>query len=152
MTSPVTLTVGKATRLTMNVEQGEGFNHTFSGWLLCDEAPLAQELIEVKVNGTSLGYVETGPDGGYSFWISLQPVDNKPTSYQIELVYHGSNALNLTLYDALPDETEYAVCTTLQYFGYKPSSNTAILTVEPQSTQVMTQTKTPEEVEQEAEL
>jgi len=123
VSSPVTLTVGKATRLTMNVEHGEGFNYTFSGWLMCDGSPVDHEPIEVKVNGTSLGYVETGSDGSYSFWITLQPVDNKPTSYQIELVYHGSNALNLRGLATTPDDTEYAVCTSLQYFGYKPACN-----------------------------
>jgi hypothetical protein len=82
---------------------------------------------------------------------SFQPVDNKPANYQIEAVYYGSDALNLTLKETTPDRTQYAVCMTLQYFGYKPSSNTAMLTVEPQSTQVMTQTKTPEELQQEAE-
>lgn len=151
VSSPVTLTVGKTTRLSMNVEQGEGFNYTFSGWLLCDGSPVDHEPIEVKVNGTSLGYVETGPDGGYSFWISLQPAENNPTSYQIELIYHGSNALNLTALATTPDGTEYAVCTTIQYFSYKPTSNTTWLTVEPQSTQVMMSTKTPEEMQAEAE-
>jgi hypothetical protein len=69
----------------------------------------------------------------------------------VEAVFYGDNALNLTEMANLPNGTEYAVCTTLQYFGYKPASNTAILTVEPQSTQVMTQTKTPEQLQQEAE-
>jgi hypothetical protein len=126
-------------------------NYVVSGWLLCDGSPVDHEPIEVKVNGNSLGYVETGPDGSYSFWIVLQPVDNKQTSYQVELVYHGSNTLNLTLYETTPDDTEYAVCTTLQYFPYKPASNTTWLTVEPQSTQIMQLTKTPEQMQADAE-
>jgi hypothetical protein len=43
------------------------------------------------------------------------------------------------------------VCTTLQYFGFKPASNSTWLTVEPQSTEVMTSTKTPEQMQAEAE-
>lgn len=45
----------------------------------------------------------------------------------------------------------HAVYTTLQYFDYKPASNGTWLTVKPQSTQVMQQTKTPEQMQQEAE-
>ena len=83
--------------------------------------------------------------------LNLQPVDNKPTSYQIEAVFNGDNALNLTGLATLPNGTQYAVCTTLQYFGYKPAGNCTWLTVEPQSTQVMQQTKTPEQMQKEAQ-
>jgi hypothetical protein len=151
VSSPVTLTVGEATRLSMNVEPGDGFNHVISGRLLCDGVGVADEQVVIKVNGTIVDVVTTAGDGGYSTTLNLQPVDNEPTSYQVEAVYYGDDALNLTGLATLPDDTEYAVCTTLQYFGYKPSSNTAMLTVEPQSTQVMTSTKTPEELQQEAE-
>jgi len=151
VSSPVMLTVGEATTLSMSVEPGEGFDYNFSGRLLSNGNPVAQEPIEVKVNGTSLGYVETGLDGGYSFLITLPPVNYNLTGYQIELVYHGSNSLDLRGLAKTPDDTEYAVCTTLQYFPYKPASNNAMLTVEPQSTEIMTSTKTPEEMQQEAE-
>jgi hypothetical protein len=151
MSSPVTLAVGKETELSMNVELGEGFNHVVSGRLLCDGVGVADEQVVIRVNGTVVDVVTTAEDGGYSTTLNLQPVDNEPTSYQVEAFYYGDDALNLTRLATLPDSTEYAVCTTLQYFGYKPASNTAILTVEPQSTQVMTQTKTPEELQQEAE-
>jgi len=125
----VMLTVGEATALSMSVEPGEGFDYTFSGTLLCDGNPLDQEPIEVKVNGTSLGYVETGLDGGYSFLITLPPVNYNPTGYQIELVYHGSNSLDLRGLATTPDDTEYAVCTTIQY-GFKPASKSIWLIVE----------------------
>lgn len=50
----------------------------------------------------------------------------------------------------LPNGTRYAVCTTIQ-FGYKPSANSTILTVEPQATHAETPTKTPEQMQKEAE-
>lgn len=69
-------------------------------------------------------------DGSYSFWISFQPEGGNATNYQIELVYYGSNALNLTAQTTTPNGEEYAVCTTLHYFGYKPTANSTLLTVE----------------------
>jgi hypothetical protein len=49
-----------------------------------------------------------------------------------------------------PNDTEYAICATILY-GFKPSSNMTSLTVEPQATEVTTQTKSPEEMQQEAQ-
>ena len=86
--------------------------------------------------------------GNFSVALNLQPVDNKATNYQIETVFYADDALNLTLTDTTPNGTAYAVCTTLQYFDFKPASNCAWLTIEPQSTQVMQQTKTQEEMQQ----
>jgi len=43
----------------------------------------------------------------------------------------------------------YPACTTIQY-EFRPSSNSTILAVEPQATQVLTTTKTPEQIQQEA--
>ena len=45
--------------------------------------------------------------------------------------------------------TRYAVCTTVQH-GSKPASNSAWLTVEPQTTQATQSTKTPEQLQQDA--
>lgn len=44
----------------------------------------------------------------------------------------------------------YPVCTTIEY-SYKPASNTTTVTVEPQSSKVAVPTKTPEQMQQEAE-
>jgi hypothetical protein len=74
----------------------------------------------------------------------------KYTSYNIRAVFEGDEPCNATAYGYTPNGTEYAVCTTVQY-GFKPSSNNTWLTVEPQSTQVMQQTKTPEQTQAEAE-
>ena len=65
-------------------------------------------------------------------------------------VFEGDAPSNATAYAYTPNGTEYAVCTTVQY-DYKPAVNSTVLTVWPQSTEALSQTKTPEEMEQEAE-
>ncbi|MEM2995416.1 MAG: hypothetical protein QXI91_05325 [Candidatus Bathyarchaeia archaeon] len=60
------------------------------------------------------------------------------------------DASNPTLIDVTLDGSQYALCTTLQYFGFKPASAAATLTVEPQSTLLLTANKTPEQLKQEA--
>lgn len=151
MSSPVTLTVGKETRLSMNVALSSDFDYTISGRLLCDGVGVAGKQIAIKVNGTVLGAVTTVSDGSYSATLHLPAANNQPTNYQIEAVFYGDNALNLTGLATLPNGTQYAVCTTLQYFSYKPAANATWLTVTPQSTQITQQPKTPEQMQAEAE-
>ncbi|MEM2995418.1 MAG: hypothetical protein QXI91_05335 [Candidatus Bathyarchaeia archaeon] len=62
-----------------------------------------------------------------------------------------ATVLNITLYGVAPDSSRYTSCTALLYFGFKPSTATATLTVEPQSTQLLITDKTPEQIQQEAE-
>ena len=81
---------------------------------------------------------------------SLQLDDNESTAYLVQAVFEGDEPCSATAYAFTPNSTEYAVCTTVQY-GFKPAVNSTMLTVEPQATQIATTTKTPEEMEQEAE-
>ncbi|MEM4733881.1 MAG: hypothetical protein QXD70_05070 [Candidatus Bathyarchaeia archaeon] len=62
-----------------------------------------------------------------------------------------STRLNFTVYGFASDDTQYALCTTLYYFGFKPVSAAAALTVEPQSTSLFMANKTPEQLQAEAE-
>jgi len=64
--------------------------------------------------------------------------------------FENDKSCNATAYVATPNGTQYAVCTTIHY-GFKPSSNSTMLTVEPHGTTATTPTKTPEELQQEAE-
>jgi len=57
-------------------------------------------------------------------------------------LHDDADALNYTLYGVAPDNSQYPLCTTLYYYGYKPSANTKMLTVEPQATQETQPTKT----------
>jgi hypothetical protein len=85
------------------------------------------------VNGTVLGAVTTLSDGSYSATLHLPAADNQPTNYQIEAIFYGDDALNLTGLATLPNGTQYAVCTTLQYFNYKPAANaTWLIKLKPQ--------------------
>lgn len=67
------------------------------------------------------------------------------------LFFQGDSGVNATLMGLTPNGTEYAICTTLQYYGYKPAAAAATLTVEPQSTLLLTTNKTPEQLQAEAE-
>ena len=150
VSSPVMLTVGKETELSMNLDPGSGYNFTVSGKLLCGGQPVAGKQIIVKVNGTVLGDTVTLSDGSYSGTLYLPAVDNEPTNYQVEFAFYGDNAQNLTGNAFLPNGTQYAVCTTLQYFSYMPAANCTWVTVEPQTAHATASTQTPEELEQEA--
>lgn len=146
------LTVAKETVLTLNIEKGEySYDHVISSKFLSYGSPVVNRQVKIFVNVTLKASLTTWElYGNFSLTLSLQPVENKPTDYQIEAVFYGDNALNLAGYAKAPDGTKCAVCTTLQYFGYKQSSASAWLTVEPQATQVTMPTKTPEQLEQEA--
>ena len=84
-----------------------------------------------------------------SFVLDLLPVNNRATGYQIQVMFEGDDCSSATAYSRV-NGTDYPVCTTIQY-GYKPSSNSTWLAVEPQATQIATTTKTPEQMQAEAE-
>lgn len=84
-----------------------------------------------------------------SFELNLPPINNEATGYQVQIMFEGDDCSSATAYTEV-NGTDYAVCTTIQY-GYKPSSNSTMLTVEPQATQIAATTKTPEEMQAEAE-
>jgi len=151
MSSPVMLTVGKDTELSMRLEPEKGYNFTVSGRLLCDGQPVPNKQIAIKANGTVLGALLTATNGTYSGKLYLPAKGNKPTDYQVDAVFQGDISLNLTGHAYLPNGTRYAVCTTLQYSAYVPAANTVFLTVEPTATQATKATKTPEQMQQEAE-
>jgi len=69
----------------------------------------------------------------------------------ISASFEGDSSNTATAYAYTPYGDQYAICTTVQY-GYKPSSNSATLTVEPQATEVTQLTKTPEQLQQEARM
>jgi len=150
VTSPVQLTVSAGTALTLNVEKGEdAFSHVFSGRLLSDGAGVPNKLVKIAVNGSVKDDNHTSSGGEFSFALNLPPINNKATEYQVQVTFEGYGNSSATAYSNV-NGTDYAVCTTIQY-GYKPSSNSTMLTVEPQATQVMQPTKTPEQMQKEAE-
>jgi len=168
---PVTLTVGTETKLWLSVERcSTNTEHTVYARLIRarDSTPIADQLIKLDVNGTvytlttnSTGYVRQA--------LKLETIGGQATTYQVKATFEGTNPQTRSLEVTDPYGKEYAVCTTIQY-GYKPSSNSASLTVEPPKTDVTapagneppTQSpegttvsipppKTPEQLQQEAE-
>jgi len=87
---------------------------------------------------------------GYSLSLGLTPADNKPTLYRLSATFDGDQRLNATAYASLPDGTNCAVCTTVKY-GFKPVLSSTVLRVSPPSTEVTQPTKTPEQMQQQAE-
>jgi hypothetical protein len=106
-------------------------------------------VVKIVVDGTVKDENSTNVSGGFSFALNLPPVNNKATNYQVQVTFEGDDCSSATAYSKV-NGMDYAVCTTIQY-GYKPSSNSSWLTVEPQATQLMTQTKTPEQMQQKAQ-
>jgi len=88
----------------------------------------------------------------YSFVDFSYPAKLKLLSEEFNDCYRCSHMWLFIKVDGVaPDNSQYPLCTTLYYYGYKPSANTTILTVDPKSTQLMTTTKTPEQLQAEAE-
>jgi uncharacterized membrane protein YqaE (UPF0057 family) len=146
------LTIARETGLSLDVDNdGSDYEHTFSGCLLSYGEPVLYREVKILVNGTVKANLTTvEPDGSFSLTLNLQPADNKPTTYNTQAVFDGDEPCSATAYGYTLNGTEYSVCTTIQY-GFKPASNATWLTVTPQSTEVATPTKTPEELQQEAE-
>jgi len=148
--SPVWLTVGKETGLVVSVNREEGgVKHTISGRLLSELGPLRGRTVKVRVNDVEHA-VTTHLSGDFSLCLSLPALNNQPTTYTIVASFDGDNMETATAYGTFPNGTQYTVCTTIQY-GYRPASSSVSLTVEPQATQVTTPTKTPEQLQEEAE-
>jgi hypothetical protein len=149
--NPVQLTVAKATRLLLEVTRDESSsNHVIHGWLKWGSSGVNGKQVKVKINETEYSLI-TNASGHFSLSLTLQPKDNLATVYMVTASFEDcSQPLNATAWAYTLDGQRFAACTTFQY-GYKPASNTTSLTVDPQATQVMTPTKTPEEMQEEAE-
>jgi hypothetical protein len=155
--SPVQLTVAKPTVLLLNVSRDYNSTmHLIEGWLMSGGVGVFNRTVSVSLNGTLVFSGKTDSGGQFNFTRNLQPRNpqGQPTfgsaTYTVEADFAGDTALNATAYSNTLDGTSYAACTTVQY-GYKPSSNSTMLTVNPQSSQATTPTKTPQEVQKEAQ-
>jgi hypothetical protein len=127
------------------------------GWLMSDGAGLEGMIVAVSVNGSCVDAPSTDANGYFSCTrdFSLGGAYNSTSAtetatYTITASYDGGQPLSATAYANTLEGTSYAQCTTIQY-GHKPSSNSTVLTVTPQSAQATTPTKTPEEMQKEAE-
>jgi hypothetical protein len=118
---------------------------------------LGNRTIEVKINDTSYTCTTEEGNGVAALTRDFPAVNNSATTYIITAAFNGDNPLSATANSTAADGTSYTACTTAQYninattLGYKPSSNTITLTVDPHSTLATTLTKTPEQMQQEAQ-
>ncbi|MCW3980563.1 MAG: hypothetical protein NWF11_03715 [Candidatus Bathyarchaeota archaeon] len=150
MSSTVMLTAATETELRLDAERDESsFNHTISGSLSSYGEPVDGKHLKIYVNGTLEADVTTWLYGSFNVTLNLQPENNEQTTYNVQAVFEGDDPCNATAYGFTPNGTRYAICSTIQY-GYKPASNSTLLTVEPQTTQATQSTKTPEQLQQEA--
>lgn len=144
------LTVAKETSLALNVSMSSNFNFTVSGRLLSEGSPVGNRPVGIYANGTLKANVTTVDYyGNFSVSLNLPAINYEQTVYNVQAEFDGDSPCNAVAYSTTPNGTQYAVCTTTQY-GYKPSSNSTVLTVTPESTQTMTPTKTPGQLQQDA--
>jgi hypothetical protein len=68
----------------------------------------------------------------------------------VEVSFEGDQVAVASTWEASPDGYPYTTCTTVKY-GYRPAFNSITLTVGPQGSLLTLATKTPEQVQQEAE-
>jgi len=136
---PITLTVGVETQLWLTIERSStSTNHTIIARLIKarDSTPLSNQSIKLEVND-AVYTLTTNGTGHVKQALKLEAVGGQATTYQVKATFDGANpqTRNLTVADQLGQN--YVVCTTMQY-GYKPSSNSASLTVEPPKTDAKT--------------
>lgn len=81
---------------------------------------------------------------------ALQAVNDASTICMVVVSFDGTNAVSTSATSITLGGSNYAMCTTIQY-SCQPCSNNTVLTVDPHSTQTATPTKTPEELQREAE-
>jgi hypothetical protein len=112
---------------------------------------LGGKPIDVKVNDTEFTCTTDPGIGIAEFTRDFPAVNNNLTTYIITATFVGDNPAYASATSTAPDGTNCAACTTTQYNGYEPSTNTIVLTVDPHSVLATTATKTPEEMQQDAQ-
>jgi hypothetical protein len=91
----------------------------------------------------------TNATGHVTFTRNLNPGQDR-VAYTVQVAFEGTGNQTATLNATDFMGSPYQVCQTVQ-FTYRPSANTTIIVVEPQATDVTGPSKTPEELQQEAE-
>jgi hypothetical protein len=90
---------------------------------------------------------------GYA-WIELYlspQANNNQTVFNVVASFGGDSVSTATASMTLLNGTSYAVCTTLQYNSFKPSSNSTSITVTPQTTTGATTLINQEQMQKDAE-
>jgi hypothetical protein len=150
ISSPVQLTVGCNTTLSLNVwNTSSPSQYMVSGSLREDSQGVLGRQITLNINDTKLTAI-TGVGGSFGVTRDFPAVNNAPTTYMVTASFNGEDPLSASATATAPDGTSYAACTTAQFF-FKPSRNSTVLNVTPQSTGATMLTKTPDEMQEDAE-
>jgi len=122
----------------LNVTRGSSSsNHVVQGWLKSNNTGVNCTQVKIMVNDTEYLPPLTDSSGYFCLSLDLQPVNNQSTTYIIIASFEDTShqPLNCTAWAVTLDGQVYAECTTV-HCGLKPSTNYAIVTVEPQATQI----------------
>ena len=150
--NPIQLTVSIATKLVLNVTRDvNSTRHVVEGWLRRNGtgAAVSGKPITISVNDTRYGFT-TDQCGYFVLDRDFPPVEDQNTTYTITALFEGDQPVNATAWAKTMDGQSFAACTTTQ-FGYKPAANSTSIRVEPPVTEKTVPTKSPEEVQEEAE-
>lgn len=107
--NPVQLTVGKTTRLLLNVTRDSASsNHTIQGWLKYNSTSqgVGDKWINIKVNETVYS-VKTDGSGHFVKSVGLQPLNNTATLFVISASFNGDTAINATAWSKTLEGTAY---------------------------------------------
>ncbi len=150
--NPVQLTCSTATKLLLNVTRDySSSNHVIAGRLVNTAGQgISDKQITIQINGTDYASASTNGTGYFDLSADLQPKDLEATLYTITASYGENSSQTATAWTKTLDGQDYPACTTIQC-GFEPSSNSTSLTVTPQATAKIVGTKTPEEMQKEAE-
>jgi len=145
----VQLTVRSPTNMLLDVSRdAHSQNYVVTGRLVFSGS--GSKPVTLKVNDTEYD-LTTDSSGHFSKSLDLQPNNNQATSYTVTASFAGDSGVkNVTAWSYTLNGTRYAACSTTQY-GYGPSTNSTSLTITALSTELATQTKTPEQMQKEAE-
>jgi len=152
--NPLQLRVGSNTTLLLDVSRQEDSNtHTFTCRLVKDDRNgLDGRLLRLKLNETEYEAKWTNSSGYSSWTINLSPQENNNlTIYNAIVSFGGDTNKTAIAYLTTPNGTQYAVCTTIQYDSYTPSSNSTSIFIIPQTTTGGTSLKSLEQMQKEAQ-
>jgi hypothetical protein len=115
----------------------------------CDNGITTYRLAHYPSDGKAYSTAQLFVNVFFSVDRNFDP-GNTSVSYTVKAVYEGCNVSTATLNATDFEGNSYTVCSTF-YSYYKPSANVTTFVVEPQVTETETSTKTPEQLQQEAQ-
>jgi uncharacterized membrane protein len=126
--------------------RGGGVSNDIFGYLIDESgAGIGGKTVRILIDNKDMQHVSTRADGRFSY-----PFHFELGKYNIQAVFDGEAPCNASAYGKMQNGTSYTIGTTIQY-GLKYAVDSTSLTVETHSTTAVKPTKTPEQMQQEAE-